>query len=85
MPKRKHIGPKRVEVLWCDAASDRNRGWISRGDSTQWTPYLITSLGYLMRHDDKVLVLAQNMTIDGETVSSFMDIPAPYVKKVRPL
>ena len=76
--------PKIVQVDWIDACSYSHRGWMDQEDASDFTPYKVTSVGYLLRDDEHAVILSLNMDQGGKT-SVLMEIPRAYVKKLRTL
>ena len=73
--------PRLVEVTWMDASSDDD--WK---DSDDEPVALVTcrTVGWLIRRDDKRLVVVQTIT-DDDGRGNEWSIPAGCVKKVRRL
>jgi hypothetical protein len=76
--------PKIVQVDWIDACSYSQRGWMDKESASEFTPYKVTSVGYLLRDDEHAVILSLNLDEGGKT-SVLMDIPRAYVKKIKTL
>lgn len=72
-----------VVVEWIDAES-RHAGWERAADALReagkWCQN--TTAGYLLRRDDKAVMLVMNVSNNGD-VSDTFTIPAGWVTKVR--
>jgi hypothetical protein len=76
------VKDKRVSVIWHDAAS-HSMGWAPRRAAASYSPYVVESIGWLLRNDRKAVVVAQ--TKHGEQFSDTIDIPRGMVRKVKTL
>ena len=74
-----------VEVLWHDAHSDGGswmepHAWLETIDS----PYVVRSVGYLLRDSKREIVIAQSKTDKGR-ISDTITIPRGMVRRVTRL
>jgi hypothetical protein len=81
------LKPQLVEVDWIDSCA--HSGWRSFVDARDDSlPSSCRSIGYMLRRDAKVLVLAQSIDATDEGDERFADvlaIPAAVVRRVRRL
>lgn len=74
---------RRIEVDWEDSGSAG--GWESRKDSAKKDVLLCRSIGYVIRSDEKCIILSQSQCAVGDRVSDTITIPRACVKRVRRL
>lgn len=80
--------PKPVEVTWYDSSSDG--GWASADETLSRARALpCTSVGYLLKHDEAQVVIAQSHSPEeprrSELWADSLTIPAAVVTEVRSL
>ena len=68
-----------VEVIWDDAAGLKD-GWTAKHEKVE--PYIVLSVGFLLRETDDHILIAQDIDADGSH-NGRTQIPRGMVKKLR--
>jgi len=79
------VVPKIVEVTWHDTHSESG-GWqephlVARNVAA---PFVVRSVGFLLRADNKCVILAQTRTTDGR-VTDTITVPRGVVRRIKQL
>lgn len=78
---RKHKD-RRVSVIWYDASSSSTT-WMPRKIAAGHQPYVCETVGWLLRSDKTVVVVA--MAKHNDDYAQTFDIPRGMVRKIRTL
>jgi hypothetical protein len=68
-------------VTWEDATSHPN--WVNLEDAPSLPMKVITTAGWLVYQDKRRIIVAKNLTEDGEAVSDTLVIPAKSVLDLK--
>jgi len=72
-----------VEVTWIDASSSNSWRTIAvHAEEDDVPPFLVKSLGWVLRRNSRVLILAQSVSHNGQAMD-VLTIPAGMIKRVR--
>jgi hypothetical protein len=74
---------KIVEVQWVDAQSSDE--WQTVAHATADELPIITTVGYLLRHDKTTISVAMQLDTKNDKTSMVMTIPSSWIKKLRTL
>lgn len=71
-----------VSVIWEDAS--HNNTWHTIEDAMNMKPYIVTTLGHLLKRDKKCVVVTQSIS-DRNTISDTMRVPVGMIRSVKVL
>ena len=72
---------KAVMVEWLDIIGDDE--WRTQEEAQLIEPQRFVTLGYVLRNDDKAVVICSTYSYDDDTVGSVSSIPKGAVTRVR--
>ena len=71
----------RIEVKWLDSC--HHQGWHEISETKNYHPAHCRSTGYLIRNDDKEILMAMNL--QSTNAGDFMSIPKCAIKEMKEL
>lgn len=75
--------PKIYLVEWADAYGDS--GWTTKEKAMELKPYLVTSIGWVLKDGAEHLILCSDIAKDGEGVAGVAVIPRDWVRNIYEL